>query len=782
MKSIRPVIAYIASLIILFTASSVVPILASSVTDALYRGLVTVTNNSTAATGVQTVCSINSTSMVAQGFASDNLDDTVMQYNGVDVAFMPGYGTNPWCIWVDSIQSNSNLLYDLYSGGASGGKIRYFPGSTGMNVTDAATLELGGEFTVKQSGYFDIDTENYTVYKEDAFYIKNTTSGNITAAIYGNPTWTSPTGFTDSSGNWTEETNVYDDNSVTAANVTIAGTAWSAYLELNVNETLCESIKYEVVQLAAFQINLDIYHDGAWHDVFEGAYSTGNYTKDFNGIQAVSKCRISIYNNGGPGTFAGVLREVDFGVPHFVTATGLSDGDAVIEAGEKFGYFWIGEGSTTNLSAPSDNLVCDAQLHATASNTDPFTTTDSYGHSVDVVSATWSSTGYQFDGTMATPDHLAVEHNSVLSASDNMTVSAWFKVDSWSENTSNSYTICEKGNQYWLRLNSNTENKYPAFFVHDGTDWEPRVQYTTAPTAGVWHMLTGTYDKSVMRLYLDGKQVASAARSDNVGTDTGAYDLEIGRAGGEGNFFNGTIGELQVYKKSLSPDEIMELWLTSKGTFTGVAADNWTSGNVTVPDVSANWTFVDPDAMPYMNYTSISVNGTAKGFWGWSYSSTFEDATGNNHTATPTFRITSSDSDVSSVMTTFEPNNPAQTTTTSLTASSNYTILSTDPTAPSQLYTDGTFTNVPGADAINALLDESDTPRSLWWLPLIFISVAIIGLIIYAPTQSELMQVIVSAVLLSLFGVMNIIPFWPAIMCWIPWVAIILSKKHFSWG
>ena len=77
--------------------------LASVITGATWRGNIQVSNNSTSpATNVSTICSINITAMVANGYM-DDYDDAVITDGAADIPFMPGHGSNPWVIFVDSI-------------------------------------------------------------------------------------------------------------------------------------------------------------------------------------------------------------------------------------------------------------------------------------------------------------------------------------------------------------------------------------------------------------------------------------------------------------------------------------------------------------------------------------------------------------------------------------------------------------------------------------------------------------------------------------------------------
>lgn len=218
-----------------------------------------------------------------------------------------------------------------------------------------------------------------------------------------------------------------------------------------------------------------------------------------------------------------------------------------------------------------------------------------------------------------------------------------------------------------------------------------------------------------------------------------------------------------------------------------VVKDTVVLGGASVPDNDNDWTFCESDAVPYMEYTEVSVNGTQAGCWEWENSTSFVDLSGNDNTATPTFRTTSSDADVSAVLLDFQPVSQAQLSTYSPFITTE--ILTDDPEAPAQLYTELDTSKVIGGEAIDELLEESGTPKALWWFPFIFISIAIIGLMVYGTTTSKgtadgslLTMCIVVEVLLGVIGIMNPIPLWPVLLFPIPAGALILSRKHIGWG
>jgi len=142
-------------------------VLASDISTALYSGVITITNNSTAATNVAVPFTLSSADMISQGWVDSSFDGAAIQNDsGVDVPFMPGWSTNPWMIWVPSIGANSQSQDTLYTGPSSMNSTKhYFPGTGGMTVADSTTVESGNDYQFDLSGYADTSVSSYLINK-----------------------------------------------------------------------------------------------------------------------------------------------------------------------------------------------------------------------------------------------------------------------------------------------------------------------------------------------------------------------------------------------------------------------------------------------------------------------------------------------------------------------------------------------------------------------------------------------------------------------------------------
>ncbi|MDP4279684.1 MAG: hypothetical protein QQM50_03925 [Dehalococcoides mccartyi] len=146
------------SMFILATLVGPGTILASTITDAIYQADIRATNTSYTATHVAAPFTWSTQSLLDGYYIDADFNNLTLRNSaGNDIPFMPGQGSDPWIMWIDQIAQNSAINYNLYTGGetAMGGKLAYFPNTAGMTVADAASLELGSNFEIELSGYFD---------------------------------------------------------------------------------------------------------------------------------------------------------------------------------------------------------------------------------------------------------------------------------------------------------------------------------------------------------------------------------------------------------------------------------------------------------------------------------------------------------------------------------------------------------------------------------------------------------------------------------------------------
>jgi hypothetical protein len=631
------IIGFILSLIFGLMGTGIIPtVRGSDVSGAQWIGTVQVTNNSTATTAVSTNFSLSSAGLISGGYTNSSLTDTSIQYNGTDTVFMPGFGTASWAIFISTIGQSQNLNYNLYAKGVTGGKIRYFPGPTGMITADSPTLEPSANFTQEHKGYFDVSASAVganIAYKPQAIRTFVGSTGNITSIIYNTDQFNTDT--------WTD----------TGAKIRVNG----GRLEYESERSATDDRSYKDYGI---QDNTLWELDWTWYPTSSSNASGAGSALVYFGL---------FDNTANPNGYA----------TDFLSFLGTLQG-----TGEYYAYI----------------KACDASAQ-TQSTSITYTPATTYYVSLRRESAILASLSIYSD--VARTTHIAGSPKTLAIPATLINLR---------------YLQC-------TNLNNNLGATIEAIGWID--DLSPS---WTRPTVSA------------------------------TGLSSGEHTIMAGLAG---------------------------------GTF-GISIDGGalvtTAYAGSVPDNPNNWTDCESAAMPYVESVKRWENGVLQQHIYWEYNTVFSDHSGAtpSHPATPSFRATSSDADVSAELIIFSPLTEAKST-----ATANYgtpTILTTTPTAPPQLYTEGNYGGIPGADAANAMLDAGDVPRALWWFPFIFIGIAICGLLSYGASRLKggtgtlWMPVITIETLFVLFGLLNPIAFFPAIIFPITAITILTADKHNSMG
>lgn len=128
--------------------------------------------------------------------------------------------------------------------------------------------------------------------------------------------WASPISYNDLGG-WEDETEAYDHILITTAYNDIPTTSWSNFLELVASPGDYYGVRfYTGTKLGDVnEVDLDVYYNGQWHDVYQGDYKAGKWTeKSLGGVYNVEKSRIRYYNSGIYVSAYALLGEFEFAI------------------------------------------------------------------------------------------------------------------------------------------------------------------------------------------------------------------------------------------------------------------------------------------------------------------------------------------------------------------------------------------------------------------------------------------------------------------------------------
>ena len=184
------------------------------------------------------------------------------------------------------------------------------------------------------------------------------------------------------------------------------------------------------------------------------------------------------------------------------------------------------------------------------------------GHTGAVNGATWSSAGkvgkaLSFNGSNAI---VTVPDAADLDLSTKMTLEAW--VDPATVTSAWRDVIYKGNDNYYLEATTTSTSKPAGGSIVGGSYAE--AFGSTKLTANTWTHLAMTYDGTAVRLFVNGTQVASTAKTGTIASSTNP--LQIGGDSIYGQFFSGLIDEVRIYNVALTAAQIQSDMTTPVGT------------------------------------------------------------------------------------------------------------------------------------------------------------------------------------------------------------------------
>jgi hypothetical protein len=206
---------------------------------------------------------------------------------------------------------------------------------------------------------------------------------------------------------------------------------------------------------------------------------------------------------------------------------------------------------TVDNSAPAGPVPVAAYSFEDGTGT-TLTDVTGKGHAGAIREATWTTTGkngkaLKFDGVN---DWVTVNDAADLHLSSAMTLEAWVNP---TKNTAWRTAIMKErtGDLDWALYASGSAK--PSAWTNTAGGMGS-VTGPTAPALNTWTHLAATYDTTTIRLYVNGTQVATAARTGTLTNSTGA--LRLGGNGLWGEWFAGQLDDVRVYNTTLTAAQI----------------------------------------------------------------------------------------------------------------------------------------------------------------------------------------------------------------------------------
>ena len=234
----------------------------------------------------------------------------------------------------------------------------------------------------------------------------------------------------------------------------------------------------------------------------------------------------------------------------------------------------------------------------------------------EVKSSTWSTDSITLNGTNS---HVRIGQINNLTA---VTVEVYLKSISYTADSANQIISNYNGNGLVLQLNKGV----PGFSIGSGK------AITSDETMGsdLNHTITGTYDGSTVKLYVDGVLKKTLSSTAGISNPSDSTPMVIGcnpnETGCDTHYTNANIYAVRVYNRALTESEIKqnmnadrvstgEASQSANGTYTLISnkrLNNFTTSNITVTN-GTKGTFTKVNDRKYnLNITGVSGSTTAE--------------------------------------------------------------------------------------------------------------------------------------------------------------------------
>jgi hypothetical protein len=254
----------------------------------------------------------------------------------------------------------------------------------------------------------------------------------------------------------------------------------------------------------------------------------------------------------------------------------------VYSASVLLNYWELNEGSGTTVTASFDGG------RGTLENGAAWTT----GHTGSAVN---------LDGV---DDYVGLPRLDVTGTS--ITLAAWLKTSSFPSGVNQRFiakAIDETDQRtYWMLGHANNGQNRLRFSLRTGTQTTTLTASTGTLPLNTWYHAAATYDGSRMRLYLNGTEVGSMAKSGSLSAGRNVA-VNVGRSPGGSTYLRGAIDDVLVYGAALTPADIVTL----VGLGSTTSSNQPPSVSLTAP---ASNTVFDAPAAITLNATASDPDGS----------------------------------------------------------------------------------------------------------------------------------------------------------------------------
>jgi hypothetical protein len=162
-------------------------------------------------------------------------------------------------------------------------------------------------------------------------------------------------------------------------------------------------------------------------------------------------------------------------------------------------------------------------------------------------------------GTSATlngSNYIGLGSDASLSPTSALTVSAWVN----QSYNNNFQVVLSQESQTGYQLGVYGGNAYFAIKTSNNGWLGTSASASASIGSNTWAHISGTYDGTTCRIYVNGKLVSSDQVSASGSLEYGLNSVYLGAISGNSSFFYGSVDEAAIWSRALSANEILELY------------------------------------------------------------------------------------------------------------------------------------------------------------------------------------------------------------------------------
>ena len=207
-----------------------------------------------------------------------------------------------------------------------------------------------------------------------------------------------------------------------------------------------------------------------------------------------------------------------------------------------------------------EDLVLYLPLYEYELDGDTIISRDAYGHTCDVSGAVWRPNGYYFDGTN---DKIQVAASAVFSM-QNFTLEAWLKPDTVAHSAKTCIDLASAANDAIAFNYNQAAGADIQCWFDDGGAWKSTPGAVAVLSTTEFTHVAVTYDRVNFTEYANGgEHMATTATTAAIVIDSSII-VYIGINWLGAQDVAGTVGEVRIYNRALTPQEIQHNYEATK--------------------------------------------------------------------------------------------------------------------------------------------------------------------------------------------------------------------------